>query len=307
MRRPAVVLSAGVAAVLVLAGCGSGAGADSGADDRISVVASTDVYGQIAAEIGGDSVAVTSLITSASQDPHSYEASARDQLTVSRADVVIDNGGGYDPFVDALIASSDSKAAVITAIEYSASPEQTEGEHGHVEGFNEHVWYDLHTVERVAEAIVAELSALRPEDADTLGAHGDSFLAQIAGLESELEKIAAAHGGESVFVTEPVPLYLVAAAGLDNITPDAFTEAVEEGQDVPPATLLNAMNLLDGGDVAVVVVNAQTGGAETTRVIDEADAAGIPVVEFTETLPEGETYISWMQSNIDALAGALNR
>ena len=112
--------------------------------------------------------------------------------------------------------------------------------------------------------------------------------------------------GEAVFVTEPVPVYLATAAGLENVTPDAFSEAVEEGQDVPPATLLEAMNLLADGDVRVVIANAQTGGAETTQIISDAEGQGIPVIEFSETLPEGQTYLSWMQENITALSDALS-
>ena len=108
-----------------------------------------------------------------------------------------------------------------------------------------------------------------------------------------------------MFVTEPVPVYLVIAAGLENVTPDAFSEAVEEGQDVPPATLLEALNLLESGDVRVVIANAQTGGAETTQVIDAAKSAAIPVLEFTETLPSGQTYLSWMTDNIAQLEEAL--
>ncbi len=110
-----------------------------------------------------------------------------------------------------------------------------------------------------------------------------------------------------VFVTEPVPLYLVTSAGLVNATPDAFSEAVEEGQDVSPSALLDSLDLLRSGEVSVVIVNSQTGGAETTEVISEADAEGIPVIEFSETLPDGQTYLSWMTANIEALAGALEK
>ncbi len=106
-------------------------------------------------------------------------------------------------------------------------------------------------------------------------------------------------------MTEPVPVYLTTAAGLDNATPNEFSEAVEEGQDVPPATLLESLKLIDSGDIRVMIVNPQTGGAEVTQVEDEAKAKNIPVIEFTETLPEGQTYISWMQSNITALTDAL--
>jgi zinc/manganese transport system substrate-binding protein len=328
LPRATTLLGLTAVSSLALAGCASGAGPASGdaAADAISVVASTNVYGQLAEEVGGDLVEVTSIVDSASQDPHSFEPSARDQLTVADAQLVIENGGGYDAFIDALLESSGSDAHVITAVEFSHSwpenaghedehaedehaedehAEDEHADHGHVEGFNEHVWYDPHTMGYVVEEIAAELAELSPDDAETFSANAEALLAEIEGLESELAQLESSFGGAQVFVTEPVSVYLAAAAGLDIATPDAFSEAVEEGQDVPPATLLEALTLLRDGEVDVVIANAQTGGAETTQVLDEAQTASIPVVEFTETLPEGQTYISWMQENIAALGEAL--
>ena len=334
LRRSLPVLGLAAASALVLAGCASGqtAGSAEGgdaADGRLSVVASTDVYGEIASQVGGDLVDVTSIVTNASQDPHSFEPSARDQLTVSKADLIVENGGGYDAFIDALIDSSGSEAPVVTAVEHSHDwPEnegheaegadaETEGaddaeaddhghEHDHVEGFNEHVWYDPHTVAHVAAAIAEELAALSPDDSETFAANAEAFGAEVEQLEASLSDIGAAHAGERVFVTEPVPVYLVQAAGLENATPDAFSEAVEEGQDVAPATLLESLGLLRDGGVRVVITNTQTGGAETQQMVDEAETLGIPVIAFSETLPEGETYISWMQANSEALSAALD-
>lgn len=306
---------------LALAGCASpAAGGSDSSDGKLSVVASTNVYGQIAEEIGGDLVDVTSIIDSESQDPHSFEASARDQLTLANADLIIENGGGYDAFIEALVEASDAKAEVITAAEFNhdwpgeagTEEDHAEGEdhadahdHAHIEGFNEHVWYDPHTIEHVAEAIAEELSELQPEDKATFDENAQAFIAQIAGLEDSLAAIDTAHAGEKVFATEPVPVYLVVTAGLENVTPEAFSEAVEEGQDVPPATLLESLGLIDSGDVKVVITNTQTGGAETTQIVDAAEAKALPVIAFSETLPEGQTYLSWMQMNIEALSGAL--
>jgi zinc/manganese transport system substrate-binding protein len=357
LRRSLPVLGLTAASAVVLAGCaGTAASDDADADGRLSVVASTNVYGQIAAEVGGDLVDVTSIVTNESQDPHSFEPSARDQLVVSKADLVIENGGGYDAFVDALIESSGTDAPVITAVEYShdwpdnpghadppaahetdsdetdteetdaaaddtatdgADDHATEGAddhadaadhdhgHDHVEGFNEHVWYDPHTIAHVASAIADELGRLSPDDADTFIANAEAFGTEVEQLEASLGDIGAAHGGEKVFVTEPVPVYLTDAAGLENATPEAFSEAVEEGQDVAPATLLESLALVRDGGVSVVITNTQTGGAETQEIVGEADGLGIPVIAFSETLPEGETYISWMQANIEALNTAL--
>lgn len=324
-RRLLVPVLAAVSA-LVLAGCASGtAGAESGADagdDSIRVVASTNVYGQIAEEVGGDLVEVTSIVSNASQDPHSFEPSARDQLAVAQADLVIENGGGYDAFLDGMLESAGSEAPVVTAVEYSHAYPENEGhdaeaedhahdheadghDHEHIEGFNEHVWYDPHTVAHVAEAIAQELGELSPEHADDFTANAAAFASGIEDLEAALTEIEAAHGGVGVFVTEPVPAYLLAAAGLENVTPDAFSEAVEEGQDVPPATLLESIDLIESGDVALVITNAQTGGAETAQIVGEADGRGIPSLAFSETIPEGQTYLSWMQANVEALKEAL--
>ena len=330
MARKTLTISALLGATaLVLAGCASTPSSDvsDAADgDAVQVVASTSVYGDIVSAIAGDAVEVTSIVTSSSQDPHSYEASASDQLTISRADLIVENGGGYDSFIDSLIEASGSEAHVITAAEYShdwpeneghdqadedadataeADHDHDHGGHDHVEGFNEHVWYDPHTIEHVAEAIAEELTELVPDEAATFESGLTAFVDGVADLESSLSDVAAAHEGEKIFVTEPVPLYLTAAAGLANVTPEAFSEAVEEGQDVPPATLLEATTLLAGGDVRVLIANSQTGGAETTQVIQAAEADGIPVIEFSEILPEGETYLTWMAQNIQTLEGAL--
>ncbi|MDQ1135224.1 zinc/manganese transport system substrate-binding protein [Microbacterium sp. SORGH_AS 1204] len=336
-RRILAPVALGAASVLALAGCAGGAPAATSSDasgaDKVTVVASTDVYGSIAEAIGGDFVAVTSIITSPTQDPHEYEASAQDQLTLKDAGLVIENGGGYDSFMESLVEASGTTAPVITAVEFNhdypgaashdeahgdeATPapsesaaedghDHAEGEgHDHIEGFNEHVWYDPHTVEDLANDIAARLGELAPDHAADFSANAEAFLGEIAGLEDSLGQIEAKDAGAKVFVTEPVPVYLIEAAGLDNATPNEFSESVEEGQDVPPATLLEALQLLDSGAIKVMIVNPQTGGAEVTQVEDEAKAKNIPVIEFTETLPEGQTYISWMQSNITALSDAL--
>lgn len=325
-RRALTLIGLAAASAITLAGCASGQ-TDEGAaaDGRLTVVASTDVYGDIAAQVGGDLVDVTSIVTNASQDPHSFEPSARDQLTVSKADLIVENGGGYDAFIDALIDSSGTEAPVVTAVEHSHDWPENDGheaetaegaddaaadehghDHAHVDGFNEHVWYDPHTVAHVAAAIAEQLGELSPDDAGTFTANAEAFGADVEELEASLEGIGAAHAGEQVFVTEPVPVYLVQAAGLENATPDAFSEAVEEGQDVAPATLLESLGLLRDGSARVVITNTQTGGAETQEIVDQAEELGIPVIAFSETLPEGETYISWMQANTEALSTALD-
>ncbi|PVE98195.1 zinc ABC transporter substrate-binding protein [Microbacterium sp. TPD7012] len=325
MKKPVHALALASVAALALAGCSTPAAGGS-EDGKVQVVASTNVYGSLAAQIGGDRVDVTSIITSVTQDPHSYEATARDRLTVQKADLVIENGGGYDAFIDDLLDGSD--AEVLTAVEFShdfpgnegheegdADAEEhdhdhAEGEeghegHNHIEGFNEHVWFDPHTMIHVVEDIAADLAELDPEGKADFTAAADAIVAELEGFETDLETIKTEVAGAKVFMPEPLPGYIAAAAGLTDVTPEGFAEAVEEGTDVAPAVLLEALNVIDSGEVTALLTNAQTGGAETDRVETAANDAGIPVVAFTELLEDGSSYSEWMRDAIKSLAAAV--
>lgn len=310
MKRPVVLLAALTAAsALALTGCSSSTGASStpsaSADGTIAVVASTNVYGDIAKTIGGEHVEVTALIADESKDPHEFEATAADQLDIQNAQLLIENGGGYDPFMATLKDAAKSDAPLISAVTFS--PEWTGSDPSEaVDGFNEHVFYDPQTIAAVADEIAAQLGALDPAEASVFTANAKAFRADIdAKVTPILTEVAAAHTGTEIFVTEPVPLYLAEAAGLTNVTPAAFSEAVEEGQDVPPATLLDALTLVGGGSVKIVFVNAQAAGAETTQVETKAGEAGVPVIKASELLPQGENYVSWMTDMATQIKSAL--
>ncbi len=307
-RFSPVPLTTSVSLVL-LAACGSSSGSGSDADlsqnpvssSAVAVVASTNVYGDIAEQIGGEKVKVTSIISDPDQDPHSYEASTQNQLALSKAKVVIKNGGGYDDFVDRMLKSSDSSAEVINAVEISGKTARAGGE------LNEHVWYDFPTVAELADRIATALGEAAPDEAADFTANADDFKAGLKQLEAKEGQIKADHGGKKVAVTEPVPLYMIEAGGLKDATPEAFSEAVEEGDDVSPRDLRDTLALFTDRKVEVLVHNEQTSGPQTEKVEQAARTAGIPVVAFTETLPEGKDYLGWMTANVDALASALSQ
>jgi zinc/manganese transport system substrate-binding protein len=102
-----------------------------------------------------------------------------------------------------------------------------------------------------------------------------------------------------------VPVYLLEAAGLTNETPAGFSEAIEEGTDVAPAALRETLALFGSGSVALLAYNGQTASPETERVRARAEENGVPVVEFTETMPEGADYVGWMTDNIGTISQAL--
>jgi len=296
------LLSAAGALVLVgsLAACASPAQEPD--DGIIHVVASTNVYGDIATTIGGKLVEVTSIIDDPAQDPHSFEADARVQLALSKADVVIENGGGYDDFVDTLLAgANNADATVLNAADISGfNQKPAEGE------FNEHVWYSFDAMGSLTDALVDALSKAAPESAATFKQNGADFHSGLDALTARTDALAAQHAGVGVAYTEPVPGYLLAAAGLKNVTPDEFSEAIEEGTDVSPTVLAETIALFTSGTAELLVYNEQTTGPETEKVLTAATGAGVPVVPVTETLPAGSDYLGWMGSNIDAIQAALS-
>jgi zinc/manganese transport system substrate-binding protein len=309
-------------AVFAAAGCGTSAEAPVTAgptgEEPLSVVASTNVYGSIAAAVGGDRVHVESLIDDPSADPHSYETTPADAATVARARLVVENGGGYDDFMTQLAKSSGTNATVIDAVDVSglepaeghsedpAAPDEHADQHEHGE-FNEHVWYSLSTVQAVATRLATDLGAADPAGAAEFTANAQAFNGRVAELVTRAQAIGRAHPGTRVAVTEPVPDYLIQTAGLTDVTPPEFTEAVEEDTDPPAAVVQETLDLFANDPVQALVVNSQTQTPTTDQVRNAAQTAGVPVVEMSETLPEGTTdYVAWMGAQIDALANALN-
>lgn len=297
----------------LLVGCtpASGATLVASGDDRIRVVASTNVYADIARQIAGEAATVEALVTSAAQDPHEYEATARDYLAVSRADIVIANGGGYDAFVDALVDASGTDAVVITATAPDAHEahedalDANEDAHdAHDHPANEHVWFDLDIVREVAADIAEHVSEAAPNAASDIATRHRAFDAALDALAGDVEQLSASATGSRVIATEPAPEALLEAAGIQIVTPPAFTEAVEEGSGVAPRILLDTLDVVASGAADAVVVNPQTGGSETDLVVAAAADGGIPVIEMFEVLPVGESYQAWMAENINRLTEA---
>lgn len=289
----------GAVALVTLAACGSSAD-DASSGATISIVASTNVYGDIASHVAGDHAEVTSIIDNPNTDPHDYEASTRNMLAVERADIVIENGGGYDPFMQTLRDGADnSDAEVLDAVTISGK-RAAPGEE-----LNEHVWYDFAGMTRLIERLRDALVELDPTHAEDYRANADGLVEQLRGLQSRAEEVGSAHRGATAAMTEPVPGYLLDTIGIDNRTPDAFSEAVEAGEPASPAVLAETLALFTDDPVDVLVANAQTVDDQTGQVVDTARNNDVPVVSVTETLPEGESYVTWMQANLTAIADAL--
>jgi zinc/manganese transport system substrate-binding protein len=305
------VLSLATATVLLLAGCATTDPSTEPTEERfagLTIVSSTNVWGDVASSIGGDLVQVVSIIDSFSQDPHSYEASARDQLAVNDADVIVANGGGYDSFIDTLAkaAGNDNVVYAYFPDELEQAPKEEEDghDHDHAHG-NEHVWYDFHLVEDFATRLADQLKLLDPENSAEYSANLAAFVAQIGTLEESSAAIAGSVTGTKVISSEPVADYLLDKLGLTNITPESFSQAIEEELDVSPADLLEIQNLISTKSVDLFVVNIQTGSVQIDSLIKLAETSGVAVVQMSELLPEGLSYVEWMQQNITAIEQGL--
>ena len=298
-RRPVALLALGAATALIalaLTGCTTTV---SDAPGKVQVVASTDVYGSLATAIGGSYATVTSIIDDPAKDPHEYQADARTQLAISRAQIVVENGGGYDDFVGTMLSASGNKrAAVVDAVTLS-------GYDAKAAGFNEHVFYDYPTVGKVIDALAAEFIKADPSHSATYADRGAKLRIQIDTLENSEKNLAATTAGVGVAITEPVPNYVLQALGMKIVTPTAFTQAIEQDTDAPATVLEQTLATLRNGDARVLVYNVQTSGAQTDAVLAAAKKAGVPAVPVSETLPSGLTYIEWQKGVIATIAQAL--
>jgi zinc/manganese transport system substrate-binding protein len=325
-------LAAGVAVLgmaMTITACGQDEPAGEPAGSDIRVVTSTNVWGSVASTVGGDQVDVKSIISDPAGDPHSYQMTPKDAADLTGAQLVVFNGGGYDEFVEQALGEGGQGPQAIEAFtllaehEEGTEPSEPTGSepaeptgsepsgdegHSHEGGENEHVWYHLATVGAVADEIAKRLGEIRPESRNTFESNAKSFKDKLDELTSQLDEIAKAHGGAKIVATEPLAHYLIEDAGLEDVTPAEFVEAIEEETDPPAAAVADIQNLVTQRQVQVVIHNPQTETPVVADVLSKAREANLPVVDMTETLPAGqEDYVNWMTDQIKDLSSALEQ
>jgi zinc/manganese transport system substrate-binding protein len=296
VRRSAIKLAIGLTAV-ALAAVGCSQGSETRQDhDAVTVIASTDVWGSVANAVAGQHASVKSIETGPAADPHSFEATPADVAAMTDASLVVYNGGGYDHWVDDVLAGNPEVDA-IEAYSLRGTQEQN----------NEHVFYDLAVAKAVAEEVAKRLGEIDPGNASeyrgtatTFGQHADAI------AESE-RAIGKAHPSGSVVATEPVAYYMLRTAGITDRTPPGFASAVEEGDDPSPADVADMLDLINTHQVSVLLFNPQTQTPATKQIEDAARQAGLPVVTVTETLPDGLDYLTWQRNTANELAGQFDK
>lgn len=279
-----------------LAACGTTASGASGG--KVKVVAAENFWGSIAAQVGGTHADVQSIITSPDADPHDYEATPADARLVADAQYVIVNGAGYDPWLNRLLDANQVAGRKVLNIGDLV---------GRKEGDNPHLWYNPSFVTKVADQITADLKALDAGDAAALDQQNTTFkTVNLKTYNDLIGAIKSKYAGQPIGSTESIFVDMAAAAGLNLTTPPAFMKAISEGGDISPADKATFEAQITGKQIKVLVFNRQNSTPDTDAIRQKALAAGIPVVNVTETLdPANVSFQEWQDAQLQYLLQAL--
>ena len=298
-RRYARALSAALVSTVgaaLVAGCGSTSG--SGPHGTIAAVGAENQYANVISQIGGKYVSVSAIESNPNTDPHSFEASPSVAEEVSAARLVVQNGVGYDTYMNKIeSASPSSSRRVIDVQTLLGLPDSTP---------NPHLWYKPTTMPAVAKALVADLAAIQPQHAAYFRANEQRFDNSLKPWYQAIANFKAKYPGTPVATTEPVGNYLLQAAGTTNLTPFTLQADIMNGVDPAPQSVTLQNNLFADHRVKAFVYNQQVTDSLTQSFLQQAKNYGVPVVGVYETMPTpGYNYQSWMLAEVTALQRAV--
>jgi zinc/manganese transport system substrate-binding protein len=266
------------------------------AGGAISVVAAENFYGEVAREIGGPAVEVTSVLSRPDGDPHLFETAPSTARAVAGASIVLMNGAGYDGWMEKLVSAAGGGRTSIVAAELT----------GALEGANPHLWYRPETLPAVARRLAAVLAETDPGDAASFRTRLARFNARFSSVTKRIAEMRGRFAGTVVTATEPVFGYTCEALGL-KVVNGAFQTAVMNEAEPSPRQVAAFENSLSDGSVKLLFYNRQVASPMAERMRALAEANGIPVVGVTELMPPGKTIADWLNGELDAVEAALER
>ncbi|MER9455091.1 zinc ABC transporter substrate-binding protein [Mesorhizobium sp. M0478] len=271
------------------------AGTAVGAEDKLTIVAAENFYGDLARQIGGGNVTVASILANPDDDPHLFETSPSTARTIADAKIVIYNGADYDPWMDKLLSASTAKdRTTIVAADLI----------GKKSGDNPHLWYDPATLPAIAKALSADLAKRDPANAAHYEANLKAFQTSLEAIDKEIADVKNTYAGTEVTATEPVFGYMAEALGLKMLNYDFQVALMNDAE--PSATQVAAFeNSLKDGSAKILFYNSQVTDEATTRLLDIARQNKVTVIGVTETEPAGQTIQTWFGGQIDAVQKAL--
>jgi zinc/manganese transport system substrate-binding protein len=295
---PSRVIAAAVGlALLATAGCSTVSSAAGSRPGIVIAIGAENEYANVISQIGGHYVAVTAILSNPNTDPHTFELSPSVAAAVSSAQLIVQNGVGYDSYMNNIETAAPNRARQVIDVQRLLSlPDSTP---------NPHLWYSPTTMPAVGAAISAALTALLPARAGYFAARLRAFDHSLRPWLRALAELRASHRGTPVAVTEPVGDDLLQAAGFRNLTPFGLQADIMNGVDPAPQDVALERNLLDHHKVAVFVYNQQVVDSLTHTFLQLAIDRGVPVVGVYETMPAGYDYQSWMLAETSALRRAI--
>jgi zinc/manganese transport system substrate-binding protein len=296
--RLGVLAAAMTVIALAAAGC-SKAGTAATADTTtvISAIGAQNEYANVLSQIGGRYVHVSAILDNPNTDPHTFEASPQVAQEVSGAQLIVQNGVGYDSWLSKIeSASPNSKRKVIIVQDLLGLPDSTP---------NPHLWYDPKTMPITAKAMAADLAALQPAHKAYFQANLTKFDSSLTPWLTAIAQFKAKYPGTTAATTEPVADYLLTAMGISNRTPFTFQADIMNGVDPAPEDIALENGFFTKHQVRVFCYNQQVVNALTTSIRQNAVKAGVPVVGVYETMPTGYDYQSWMLAEVHAIQKAV--
>jgi zinc/manganese transport system substrate-binding protein len=296
--RLGVLAAAMTVIALAAAGC-SKAGTAATADTTtvISAIGAQNEYANVLSQIGGRYVHVSAILDNPNTDPHTFEASPQVAQEVSGAQLIVQNGVGYDSWLSKIeSASPNSKRKVIIVQDLLGLPDSTP---------NPHLWYDPKTMPITAKAMAADLAALQPAHKAYFQANLTKFDSSLTPWLTAIAQFKAKYPGTTAATTEPVADYLLTAMGISNRTPFTFQADIMNGVDPAPEDIALENGFFTKHQVQVFCYNQQVVDALTTSIRQNAVKAGVPVVGVYETMPTGYDYQSWMLAEVHAIQKAV--
>ena len=281
MRSTSAVLLAAAVALIPLA---------ARAEEPIRIVAAENFYGDLVHQIGGDHVAVTSILSNPDEDPHLFETSASTAKDIATAKIVVYNGADYDPWMGKLLSASSTKPATVVAADLV----------GAKSGDNPHLWYNPKTFPAVAKALADDLRTLDPSHAADYAKNLEAFDASFTKATADVDPIKADHKEVVVTATEPVFGYMAQALGFKMLN-EPFQVAVMNNAEPSPSQVIAFEKSLTSGEAKILFYNKQVTDKTTTRLLDIAKAHKVIVVGVTETMPKGMTIQSWFSGQLDEI------
>ncbi len=278
-----------------LAGATAVCGGGAASAQPIPIVAAENFYGDVAKQVGGTHVAVTSILSNPDQDPHLFEASPSVARNLSAARIVIFNGIGYDPWVEKLLAAARSDNRQTIDVGALA---------GKVLGDNPHIWYDPATMLALAKALADGLATADPAHATEYARNLAAFQHSVEPITAKIAGMKARLAGMPATATEPVFGYMFGALGLA-VRNMPFQLAVMNDTEPSASDVAAFETDLKTHQVKLLVYNSQASDPVAARMQALARLSHVPVVAATETEPPGKTYQAWILGELDAVDHAL--